>query len=203
MSRIHLRSLLSDGAGGMADHGSIYSNNSSNKLVGLSLGEASRPGLSFPLGTGLVVLIILFVSALFSFCYHWLSLKKARTATREAPILLHSGTTAESGFWAASATSAAQHQQQLLQQIALQRIPVQGAAVKKANMTKMKMVACPPVVFMAGEGMPRFIAVPCPFEATSLSPTLSQASSQGTHQQIDTPTSSTNDDSAKKLNIAP
>ena len=60
----------------------VGSSNISNDKVPLVFGyEVStttreKEGLSFPLGTGMVVLTIIFISAIFSFCYHWFHLKK-------------------------------------------------------------------------------------------------------------------------------
>eukprot|EP00250_Pteridium_aquilinum_P009881 c1899_g1_i1 orf=74-586(+) len=118
------------------------SRDSGHMLPGLSFGESNgAPGLSFPLGTGLVVLIILFVSAIFSFCYHWVSLRK-----NIASSILTSNTIGTSS----EAT-----------------LPSSQALVDHSkpppSSTKLSMVQCPPVVYMAGEEMPRYIALPCPF----------------------------------------
>ncbi|MCO5604148.1 hypothetical protein L7F22_058308 [Adiantum nelumboides] len=143
MSRLHQRVLLS-----WMEHNSVSSSGSNHNsrlpLAFAGSGGGSKPGLSFPLGTGLVVLIILFVSALFSFCYHWLTINKIRRAA-----ITPSSTGSDAAQEAVSSATPNEDGKPL------------------PTMTKLDMVQCPPVVYMAGEYIPRFIAVPCPFSGAS------------------------------------
>lgn len=127
------------------------------RLPGLPFGQA-KPGLSFPLGTGLVVLIILLVSAIFSFCYHWLRLRKAGSSLLPPhPSLLRQPTE-----------------------------PLSDICSCKSPPTKLSMLPCPPVVYMAGEEMPRFIAVPCTFEGGPCkASTVEDAQEKGLPKPVD------------------
>ncbi|KAI5071225.1 hypothetical protein GOP47_0013476 [Adiantum capillus-veneris] len=104
MSRLHQRILLSySNSNGMEHSGSNH-----RLPLAFASSGGSRPGLSFPLGTGI----------------------DAAQQPNSTPL--------EAG----------------------KQLP---------TIAKLDMVQCPPVVYMAGEYIPRFIAVPCPFVDHSLS----------------------------------
>lgn len=128
----------------MARHHNYIFSSSNNHTLSLAFGSSASnptPGLSFPMGTGVVVIIILTVSIIFSFCYHWLKL--GRNATPSLPPTPHS------------------HEAQLSNH-ALEPIGDQKLLIK------LETLPCPPLVYMAGETMPRFVALLRPYsDATS------------------------------------
>ncbi|KAH6556605.1 hypothetical protein KP509_1Z168300 [Ceratopteris richardii] len=135
----------------LSQNGGHNITSTAHRLVGLSLGEAARPHVSFPVETGLVVFLILFVSALFSYCYHAFQLIKARRMSASSASLDNSD---DDSFGA---------QQDSLSP---QTLSYDVSSVLDTT-TKMNAVACAPIVFMAGEEMPRFIAVPRPLDTAS------------------------------------
>ncbi|XP_068312703.1 uncharacterized protein At5g65660-like [Pyrus communis] len=96
--------------------------------------DASRPSLGFPLGTALLLIIIFSLSGIFSCCYHWDKLRSLRRSFNQ------------------NADPEADVQ------------PPSPSKSKPAHLDlKQKQRESLPVI-MAGDQIPKFMALPCPRE---------------------------------------
>ncbi|KAG2696045.1 hypothetical protein I3843_07G041100 [Carya illinoinensis] len=96
--------------------------------------DASRPSLGFPLGTALLLIIILSLSGIFSCCYHWDRFRSLRHSFSQDDPDHHTDIEASPSKSKPICTNQKQNQSQSLP------------------------------VLMPGDRIPKFIALPCPRE---------------------------------------
>ncbi|KAH7439122.1 hypothetical protein KP509_04G045900 [Ceratopteris richardii] len=152
-------STYRSGAHFLAENSQAYnrwtSHDSREELVGLSLNKVQRPNISFTAGTSLAVLLIVLGSLIISLAYYCLQLKKS-----DRGIEIGSPSEVASTADTASTGDIAD----LAIRSTVDNPFLESLSYKTMEPDKMTMAISPPVVFVSGEGLPCFIAVPCPLD---------------------------------------